>query len=538
MIFKPYSENEKKPESGVIYLKTTAEGFHADTMKLKDERLRENNFAIDYLPVYFAALIGIPDTSKDAEALSVYRNMLYNLRDSLSNSDKFIIYMENVRRPPTPDELAPFSEIPAEKLNTRAEIITLFCEKSLMRDPVREGKLNSALTDVLSEISDTEVKPVAMTLLSWLNRCTKSDGYARACGEIPLLLYYGMITEAETRFLRLVSRIGFDVLYICEDKQVLHALDNAPNLQFFELPSSGSVTPYPDKLLKVKIATQSYIAERQLDTYLYGGDTFFRDFQFEKMHALTLKTTFDEIDLMWHEQAKFRSGFEVKGDRAYVPNIFAKISGVRDADMENYWDEVRFKLSPYTKIIRHSPTFRRGMDTFTLRAYSAYYSGERILADSLKRSPLNKYTFLSDAIQDMIFEKMQEAADSGFLKLDFNELIPQIMYVGLNLDKEILRILQKFDYTKDIPKFIVIDTIEDTFTKTECIQLILYNLFGFDILVFTPTGYRNLETFVSDTAFEEYTLNEFVYNAKVPRLVPPLRIPDTEKYLKKKRRRR
>jgi hypothetical protein len=254
------------------------------------------------------------------------------------------------------------------------------------------------------------------------------------------------------------------------------------------------------------------------------------------MHAVTLKTTYDEIDLIWHEQAKYRAGFQVKGDRVFIPNIFAKISGVRDADMDNYWDEVRFKLSPYTKIIRHSPTFRRGADSFTLRAYSAYYSGERILTENLKKSPLNKYTYLSEGIQDMIFEKMQEAADSGLLKLDFNELIPQIMYVGLNLDKEILRILQKFDFTKDVPKFIVTDTIEDTFTKTECIQLIMYNLFGFDILIYTPTGYRNLETFISDTAFEEFTMNEFIYNARIPRLVPPLRIPDTEKYLKKKRR--
>ena len=121
---------------------------------------------------------------------------------------------------------------------------------------------------------------------------------------------------------------------------------------------------------------------------------------------------------------------------------------------------------------------------------------------------------------------MQEALDSGLLLLDPAEIVPLVLYVGLNIDREILKILQKYDFTKDIPKIIIIDTIEDTFSKVECIQLVLYNLLGFDILVYTPTGYKNLETYISTNAFETFTMNEFMYNVRIPRFKIPDSVPE------------
>ena len=37
---------------------------------------------------------------------------------------------------------------------------------------------------------------------------------------------------------------------------------------------------------------------------------------------------------------------------------------------------------------------------------------------------------------------MQEAVDAGLLKIDRNELLPLILYVGTNLDREILKLLK------------------------------------------------------------------------------------------------
>ena len=325
-----------------------------------------------------------------------------------------------------------------------------------------------------------------------------------------------------------MSRLGIDVLYICSNLTGLTALKQnnlEGRMQIFELPCSLPVTPYPDKLVKAKLATVAYNASRELDNILYNSNTIFRDFQFSDMQSLTLKTTYDEIDVLWHQPSKYRTGFGASETRVTVPNIFAKISGVKDGNLNAYWDSVKWKLSPDTRVIIKSPSYKKYAES-QLDVYKPYYNGEQILTEKLKNSPLNKYNYLSDNLQNLIFSKMQEAVDSGFLKLDQNELLPMILYVGTNLDREVLKLLQKYDFTKDIPKLIIIDVIEDTFSKVECIQLVLYNLLGLDILIYTPTGYRNIETFVSDMAFETHTMNEFEYNVHIPRLKIPDTIPE------------
>ena len=207
-----------------------------------------------------------------------------------------------------------------------------------------------------------------------------------------------------------------------------------------------------------------------------------------------------------------------------MPNIFAKISGVKDGNQNAYWDEVRSRLTSETTLIIKEPNRQTDGD-LDLSAYRGYYRNGEIDTEKLKNSTLNRYSYLPDRLQDFIFFKLQEAADSGFLKLQGDDLMCSILHYGLSFDKETLKTLQSFDFTKLIPKLVYIDTVEDTFTLEECVRTVLCNLFGFDILIFTPTGYRNLETFVDSRAFEEHTMNEFLYNMEVPKL----KIPSDEK---------
>ena len=53
----------------------------------------------------------------------------------------------------------------------------------------------------------------------------------------------------------------------------------------------------------------------------------------------------------------------------------------------------------------------------------------------------------------------------------------------------------------------------------------LCDLIGFDVLVYTPTGYKNLETFVSSDAFEEHIMDKFLYDTEIPKF----KIPSEEK---------
>ena len=128
------------------------------------------------------------------------------------------------------------------------------------------------------------------------------------------------------------------MICVSPDKSCENAFEVCPfadKLQKIELPMSANIKPFPQKLVKTKIATVAYNAERELDTMLYGGDTIFRDRQFDKMDSVVLKTTFDEISILWDQPAKFRSGFAVRGDRVIVPTIFAKVNGVDDGNLKS-----------------------------------------------------------------------------------------------------------------------------------------------------------------------------------------------------------
>ena len=270
----------------------------------------------------------------------------------------------------------------------------------------------------------------------------------------------------------------------------------------------------------MKFATVAYSAERELDTKLYGGDTgIYRNFQFPNSQSVTLKTTYEEIDILWKEEARFRQGFSTAGNLVSVPNVFAKISGVEDGNLDKYWEDVRKKLTPETILVEKKANQNEQIPD--LSAYRQFYRNGEIDAEKLKNSTMNKYGFLPDRIQDMLLFKLQEACSSGFLKLQGDDLMCAVIHYGMSFNKEMLQIIQRFDFTRKIPKLIYIDAVEDTFTLQECIQIVLCNLIGFDVLIYTPSGYKNLETFVKNDAFEEHIMNKFLYNVEVPKFKIP-----------------
>lgn len=511
----------QRVEGLVQRLDTTAAGIFEDFMVDRRTRVVKNGgvFKEDgVIPVYFAALIGY-----DEEA--VYNNMLLKFKESFAGSKKQLIFIEKPLGNPTAEEIKQLGSVSRSSTGEMIDELALLIK--LNGDPVRTALAQTELRRLLNALytgNQTVVYNYASKMISWLYRCTQARKYSVQYEDTPVVLYYGDISQSELYFLHFMSRSGFDVIYITPNKLLLNLavdknLDN--RMQIFQLPQSRESGSYPNKAVKMKVATVAYSAERELDTMLYGGDAgIFRDFQFPNSQTVTLKTTLEEIGILWKQEARFRQGFETSGNLVTVPNIFAKISGVKDGNASDYWEEIRDRLTPET-ILRVKSDQPPAAGTMDLSVYRGYYRNGQIDAEKLKTSTLNRYSYLSDRIQDLLFFKLQEAVDSGFVKLSGDELVCSVLHYGLSLDKEFMKLLQGFDFTKQLPKLIWIDAVEQTFTLEECVQLVLCNLIGFDILVYTPTGYKNLETFVSADAFEEHTLNEFLYNMEVPKLKIP-----------------
>ena len=490
---------------------------HSDRLKSRGGHFTET----ELIPVYCAALVG---TLADGDQ---YNNLLYTITDNLKGTDKTVIFKDTPFANPAPDETRVFAGIDR---SDRDKMIDGICSRiSVPGDSLRTSLASAAFRDMLTH-SNTATGILfnhAVKLASWFHRCVGVPQIKNGIRDIPVMLYYGNITEAELKVVHMLCCSGFDAIVISPDKQVLTLINEGnfrSQMQVFELEASAPVQPYPTKLLKAKVSTVAYNAERELDDILYGSDTMFRDFQFSDLESNVLRTTYDEIDVLWHTRSQYRSGFSVKNGRVNVPVFFAKIDGVPDGDLSAYWESIREKLSPMTLLTVKAPSYDGNIEA-QLHKFDPYHDGHHVFAEKLKGSRMNNYGFLSDSLQQLIIGKIQETFDSGYLLIDDRECLAQIMFVAMNLDRNILRILQKYDFTKDIPKFIVIDAIEDTFSMRECIQLVFLSMLGFDILVYAPTGYRDLETFVSPKAYENHRMNEFKYNVTVPRFKIPDKIP-------------
>jgi hypothetical protein len=91
-----------------------------------------------------------------------------------------------------------------------------------------------------------------------------------------------------------------------------------------------------------------------------------------------------------------------------------------------------------------------------------------------------------------------------------------IVAVVLNLKKELVRMIQKFDFTKKNPKLIYINTGEKAISLEDSILVAYLNLIGFDVLFFVPTGYQSVENHFNGKLMEEHQIGTYLYDLTVP----------------------
>ncbi|MDE6593253.1 MAG: YceG family protein [Oscillospiraceae bacterium] len=467
----------------------------------------------EMLGVYFMLIYGC--TEADG-----YTNFLYGLKEDIKKQVRPFALIDSPLDEPDSRAMAVFASIDR---SSSGAVISGLC----MNIEIRGGNIGRertilcqrALGEMLSSIN-TDVFDIGVSLVTKLNMIANAIGAGQS-EKIPILLYYGNPEAGDALFLCYAQRCGFDVICISPDKSVEKIFDMCPfaaDIQKEEFPYSGDIIPYPSRPVKTKIATVAYNAERELDTMLYNGDTMFRDRQFKKMDSAVLKTTVDEIFILWEQAAKFRAGFNVRGDRVTVPTIFAKLSGADNGDIKSYWDMVEDLLTPDTLIHNKSAVPGKELSAAVTRAYAPFRDSDGMLMkDRLMHSSLNPYGYLPVEIQAHIFEKIEAMIRDGlFTTGNPLEEYDYAVFSGLTLNKRVLQLLQQYDFTKEVPKFIVVDAVETMFSKLECAQLLLMSYLGFDVLILSPCGYRDIEVFVSDRAFEIHTFNDFVYNVKVP----------------------
>jgi len=163
------------------------------------------------------------------------------------------------------------------------------------------------------------------------------------------------------------------------------------------------------------------------------------------------------------------------------------------------------KNFPYIAKVGRSPS-----------SVAPFLNKNKIDIEAIKKHSNYRYDFLNLETQNYILQKAQEMLDLCWIEAEGVDIEKVILYIILNLDRVTLQMIQQFDFTKEIPKVVAVSVNENVATLEDAVYLLYLNLIGFDIVVFTPTGYRNIDKYISKKAFEEYEIGEYLFQMEIP----------------------
>ncbi len=452
----------------------------------------------------FISYIGVDEAGS-------YNNRLFKLKNDLEKSDKPFMLIDKKIMNPTSEEVSSIKRINISNRKQLTDFITLAVSNKFSKTSI--PFIVNGFFKLFEKEKDLELSKLynlCIKLLCWMiryNTLFDFDG-----DNLPILIYYGEISPSEVSFLELLSYMPIDILYICPTKNQKGILKNALE---FELQNSLDIENFPKTEMKVKVSTVAYKAEKEIESEIYNDTGLYKNQQFANSTPITLRTTYEEISILWDQEAKFRPSFRTDGLKVYTPNIFAKVCGVKDKDENKYFKSIKSLINDDTIYYKNIP-FLTEKHTLKNSSLNMCLHNNKIDIDGIKKIEEYKYEYLDLNTQHYIISKIDELINLNWIKYTGSDLNNIILGTLLNLDKPTLKLIQKFDFTKNIPKIVIVDTTEEMATVYDCIYLLFLNLIGFDIVIFTPTGYRNIEKFIMDSSFENHIIGEFMFNLKAP----------------------
>lgn len=455
-----------------------------------------------------------------------YVNDLFKLQQELKNSKRMLVIVNGEIPRPTPEEIAGIKRDNYTKLDQL--ILNLSVNIQYTANIELQRIMHKAFVDIMLAESKKDNENIhkltnkAVYLICWMKRYMPELFANWKVPQIGCFIYMGGCKDSnEALFLSFLAKLPIDVLILCPNLNVKCCLEDK-FLYEENYPESLSVDKYPEDSSHVRMGTMAYHAERDLDSIMYQDSGMYRNRQYGKANSISLQTMYEEIKILWDQELKYRPGFSTVDSVVNIPVIFSKISGVKDGLVIKYWESVRELITPETFVIKKAP-FINPTDENPMKEHVAeFYKNGRLQIEKIKNHPKYTYGILRDDIQDLIFEKLRNLIEQKLIKnTGVNGTEYVIIAQVLNLPKEIIRLIQNFDFTKKNPKLIYINTGETVISLEDSILTAFLNLIGFDIVFFVPTGYQSIERHFNGNIIEEHQIGEYKYDMQVPNLSVP-----------------
>lgn len=477
-----------------------------DSLKSLENRGNDSRF----IDTVFARVLGVEDKAN-------YFNVLFRWKKKIESDGRKVFVIEG--KIPVPDtmEIQKISRKNYKDFN--GMILDMVQNITLPKNKELEKYVKSAFLKVMEEDKENTLQRLinrAVILICWINRYLPKIFITWDIKSMPVFVFYSVCkSQNEAYFMKILSKIPMDLLIICPDKEQKCKLQDKflfeKNYEY-----SMAVGKFPTQIDNVTFGTVAYHAEQDLNTMLYQDTGMYRNRQFKKAEPVSLKTTFEEIEILWSQEAKYRPNFEVFDNHVLLPVIFSKISGVAESK-EVYWNQIGSMMNEDTFLISELPYMKEIDLSFSKSKVVSFISNGKLQVQKIKKHPSYPFAFIREDMQDYMMDKLQQLIDKKIIQGTLtNGVEYTILSTVLNMDKKLLRMIQKFDFTKNIPKLIVIHTDETVCNIEDSILIAYLNLIGFDIAIFVPTGYQSIERFFEKPLFVEHQIGEYMYDLKVP----------------------
>lgn len=463
-----------------------------------------------------------------------FQNDLYKFYLDIKNSGRGFCIIENAVPLPTPVEV---SSLGRGNYTSQNQMLADLASKIRFPQNIELQKLMvKAFIDVMLEeakqpnINLNKLTNRAVYILCWLYRYMRPLFNNWSMPFVSVFIFLGGCnTEFEVMFCKMLSKLPCDVLILVPNLNTKCILEDDV---LFELKyqQSLNMTTFPTESGGLQIATAAYHAERELDEALYSGTGLYRSYQYNKANTVSLKTMYEEIAILWEQEAKFRPNFSTYEDTVNIPVIFAKVSGVKDGNANKYWQSIRELLTEDTFLIKNVP-YVTPTDQNPMKYNAAnYFRNGQLQRNIIMNDRYYRYGVLRGETQNYILDKLQLLIDSRLITGTFvNGTEYNIVATVLNLQTELIRLIQKFDFTKTNPKFIYINPSENPITQEDAIITAFLNLVGFDVVFFVPTGYQTVEMHFTKSILDEHQIGEYMYGLQTPKMKIPAAKPAKKK---------
>ena len=340
----------------------------------------------------------------------------------------------------------------------------------------------------------------------------------------PKCIYYGIIGRHEIYFLILLHLMGFDVVYINPLKEELW--DEIEGGKLSECEKSMAILnieSFSEREARGKVLdnveTITKQIERDVEEQLFANTGIFKPWQFRKGYtkSLLLDTILEDIYIYWNEPCKLRDGFKVEGNCVKVPCFFKKIDG-QYANALEYQKLVKHCVSSPNTLFFNDGNISRevGVTDNMYELMFCQLSDGTFDINEIKKIPIYKFSKYSEEVQNFLLNKFNETITdkSLYVKPLNKESILRLLVLVLSLDESIIRLVDNFDFTAQIPKIVIYLNNEESMPESMVMILGYLHTIGMDIVIFNPSGLFNINNILKEDTVNVMRLEEMNYTSK------------------------